>query len=312
MRWSYSASRTFRQCQRQWYFKNIVANGRAKDPLRRRAHLLSKLQTLSAWRGQIVDDVISKVIVPAVNRGSPIMLSDVKALARDLYDRQLNFALEHPMNDPNLRVGEEGDDFCLLYSMEYGSRPTDEELDQAWCEVEQALANLYEMVPIRTALKTSKLVVAQRPLQVPLIDGITAFARPDVIAFQESAPPIIVDWKVHALAENDAWLQLATYAIVLSRCKHKDFPDDFDYPPERVRLLEVQLLTGLVREHALDIDLIEEAEDYAVDSAYEMHCLVDERKSVDVELEDFLPANSAETCQTCQFRSLCWEKVNAY
>jgi hypothetical protein len=312
MRWSYSASRTFRKCQRQWYFKTIVANGKAKDPFRHRALLLSKLQTLSAWRGQIVDDIISRVIVPGVNRGTPVMLSSAKALARDLFDRQLNFALEHPINDPNLRIGEEGEDFCLLYAMEYGTRPSEEELEAAWGEIEQALTNLYGMGPIRAALKSSRYVAAQRNLSAPLIDGMTVSARPDAIAFQEAAPPIIIDWKVHALAENDAWLQLATYAIVLSRCKRKDFPDNIEFRPEDVRLLEVQLLTGLVREHALDIELIEEAEDYAVESAYEMQCLVDQRKSTDIELEDFLPAYAAESCQTCQFRSLCWEKVNAH
>jgi hypothetical protein len=312
MRWSYSASRTFRNCQRQWYFKNVVANGRAKDPLRRRAHLLSKLQTVSAWRGQIVDDIISKVIVPGVNRRSPVMLSDAKALARDLYDRQLDFALRHPIDDPELRVGEEGEEFCLLYGMEYGSPPSEEELEQAWREVEEALANLYGMDPIRAALKTSVFVAAQRPLHAPLIEDVTAFARPDVIAFRKTDPPIIIDWKVHSFGDNDAWLQLAIYAIVLSRSKHKDFPADFRCAADEVRLLEVQLLTGMVREHSLDADQLEDAEDYAMDSAYEMHCLVDGRKNVDVELADFLPAVSEETCQTCQFRALCWEKVNVH
>jgi hypothetical protein len=312
MRWSYSASRTFRKCQRQWYFKNVVANGRAKEPVRRRAYLLSKLQTVSAWRGQIVDDVISKVIVPGVNRRSPVMLSDAKALARDRYERQLEFALRHPINDPDLRVGEEGDEFCLLYGMEYGSPPSEDELEQAWREVEQALANLYSMDAVRSALKTSEYVIAQRPLQVPLIEGVTTISYPDVIAFRKAEPPIIIDWKVHVFGENDAWLQLAIYAMALSRSKHKDFPADFGCTPDHVRLLEVQLLTGLVREHRLDVDQMEDAEEYAVDSAYEMYCLVDERKNVDVDAEDFLPAVSAETCQTCQFRSLCWEKVNAH
>jgi hypothetical protein len=72
MRWSYSASRNFRQCQRQWYFKNIVASARAKEPLRRRAYLLSKLQSVSAWRGKIVDDVISKTLIPRINRRNAI------------------------------------------------------------------------------------------------------------------------------------------------------------------------------------------------------------------------------------------------
>jgi hypothetical protein len=93
MRWSHSASRSFRKCQRQWYFKNVVANARAKEPLRRRAYLLSKLQSVSAWRGKIVDDVISKTIIPGINRRSPITLRDAKTRARQLYDTQLAYAL---------------------------------------------------------------------------------------------------------------------------------------------------------------------------------------------------------------------------
>ena len=59
MRWSYSSSRSFKQCQKQWFFKNVVASAKSKDPFRRRAYMLSKLQSISAWRGKIVDDVIS-------------------------------------------------------------------------------------------------------------------------------------------------------------------------------------------------------------------------------------------------------------
>src|SRR5713101_285005 len=120
MRWSYSAARSFRQCQRQWYFKNIVASARAKDPIRRRAYLLSKLQSVSAWRGRIVDDVISKMIIPSVKRHEPITLRFAKAQARDLFDRQLAYALRHPINDIALQVSGEGDDFAVLYGMEYG------------------------------------------------------------------------------------------------------------------------------------------------------------------------------------------------
>jgi hypothetical protein len=56
--WSVSESKLFRRCQRQWYFKHCVANAQAKkDPLRRRAYLFSKLQSISGWRGQLVDTV---------------------------------------------------------------------------------------------------------------------------------------------------------------------------------------------------------------------------------------------------------------
>lgn len=86
MRWSYSASRSFRQCQRQWFFKNVVASARAKDPVRKRAYLLSKLQSVSAWRGRIVDDVISNLIIPQLNRGNLVTLREAKNRARDLFD----------------------------------------------------------------------------------------------------------------------------------------------------------------------------------------------------------------------------------
>lgn len=86
MRWSYSASRSFRQCQRQWFFKNVVASARAKDPFRKRAYLLSKLQSVSAWRGRIVDDVISNLIIPQLNRGNLVSLREAKNRARDLFD----------------------------------------------------------------------------------------------------------------------------------------------------------------------------------------------------------------------------------
>lgn len=91
MRWSYSASRSFRQCQRQWFFKNVVASARAKDPVRKRAYLLSKLQSVSAWRGRIVDDVISNFIIPQLNRGNLVTLGEAKKRARDLFDEAAEY-----------------------------------------------------------------------------------------------------------------------------------------------------------------------------------------------------------------------------
>lgn len=307
MRWSYSASRSFRQCQRQWYFKNIVASARSKDPIRRRAYLLSKLQSVSAWRGKIVDDVISKMIVPSLNRRQTITLRVAKEWARDLFDRQLAYALRHPIADPDLRVSAEGDEFAILHGMEYGPAPTEEELQRAWSEIERALNNLYAMDGVRSPLKSAEYVIAQRALQYELMDGVTVLAYPDAIAFQASDRPVIIDWKVHAFGQNDAWFQLAIYAIALSRSRHADFPAQFSAEPKTVRLLEAQLLTDSVREHELDDEQIEEAEEYIVKSAYEITCLTEGKKYSELNAEDFKLAIYGETCQRCAFRAICWE-----
>jgi hypothetical protein len=312
MRWSYSASRNFKQCQRQWYFKNVVANAKAKEPLRRRAYLLSKLQSVSSWRGKIVDDVISKTIVPGINRKMPVMLSDAKKKARELYDRQLDFALRHPINDPNLKVSDEGDDFALFYGMEYGTAPAQEELVTAWSEIEQALNTLYTMDAIRGPLKSSEYVIAQRALQFDLMDGVTVLSYPDVVAFRKGDAPIIVDWKVHTFGQNDAWLQLAIYSIALSRSKHKDFPAEFACSPENILLLEAQLLIDSVREHRVDAHQIDDAEEYISSSAYEIACLIDGKKYDELSADEFTPAVHAETCQRCPFRGICWEGTNVH
>ena len=313
MRWSYSASRSFRQCQRQWFFKNIVASARANEPLRRRVYLLSKLQSVSAWRGKVVDDVISKTLIPSLNRCDNVSLKTVKQRARDLFDGQLAFALRHPIADPDLRVSHEGGDFALLYGMEYGQAPTEQDIAQAWAEIDQALTNLYKMSGVREALKSADYVIAQRALQFELMDGVTVLAYPDAIAFSTARPPLIIDWKVHTFGQNDAWLQLAIYAIALSRSKlHADFPKDFCCNAEDVVLLEAQLLTESVREHQIGEDEITEAEEYIINSACEIICLTEGKKYTELSAEDFHVAHHAESCQRCAFRTICWEQPHAH
>ena len=309
MKWSYSASRTFKQCQRQWYFKNIVASGTAKtDSLRKQAYLLSKLQSVSAWRGKIVDDVISKTIVPCLNRKAQITLKMAKTRARQLFDRQLAFAQCNSAMDLTLQPSKHGDSFALLYAVQYDNGVRDDEVKTAWQEIEVALGNLFGLGAIKDLLKASDYIVAQRALTFPVMDGITTLAYPDVIAFRRQETPVILDWKVHVFGQTDAWLQLAIYAIALSRCgPHKDFPDGFKIEPSSVKLYEAQLLTNAVREHFVDEQQIEEAEEYMITSAYEIACLTDGGNYAGLSAEDFRPAVHAEACQRCAFRAICWE-----
>lgn len=313
MRWSYSASRSFRQCQRQWFFKNVVASAKANDSLRKRAYLLSKLKSISAWRGEIVDAVISRTLIPQLNSGRRITLREVKNRARNLFDRQLAYAQRHPISDLTLQVSKEGDDFTVLHAMEYEGDLPEHEIESAWFEIETALDNLFSLEDIRHILKSSDKILSQRALQFKLMDDVTVLAYPDAIAFRRSAPPTIIDWKVHAFGTNDAWLQLAIYAIALSRCRpHPDFPTGFEVRPQEILLYEVQLLTNRVRQHRLEAEQIIEAEEYMIGSAYEISCLIEGRKYNDLDSKDFRAATHEGACQRCAFRAICWEEPNVY
>ena len=308
MIWSFSDSRTFTRCQRRWYYDSLVAWWTQNDPRRWEAYLLSKLQSVSAWRGQIVDAAITSTLVPALNRGLTPSLQRCLSRARELFDAQRAFALKHRLRDEGMVPSKAGEAFAAFLSVERGEAVSDAELERAWAEVEQALRNLFGMDGLMQHLRGASLCVAQRALMFEYA-GVTVKAFPDLIAFYGDRPPLIVDWKVHAFGTKDYWLQLVTYALALTRCKpHKDFANVFrPCEPTQIRLAEVQLLTNRVREHALDDEDVGEVEDMIADSASRMLLAVDGKKLAGLRATDFPVTAWPENCEGCPFRKPCWE-----
>ena len=60
-----------------WFYQKVVAHHAAKDPLRREAYLLGKLDSLWSWRGRLIDDIITRQLVPALIENSPILKEQV-------------------------------------------------------------------------------------------------------------------------------------------------------------------------------------------------------------------------------------------
>jgi hypothetical protein len=225
MRWSLSAAKTFRKCQRQWYFRHCLASGTAKDPARREAFNLGKLQTVASWRGSVVDDIISRTIVGALKVRRIPDLHEVLAVTRKIFDMQLETARKNPLTEPDMPVSSWGRSYAALFSVEYADGPSQEEIDQAWTEISAALANLLRRRKLLERLLDAKALFSQRTLQYGAF-GMTVVAVPDLIAFYDDGPPAIIDWKAHAVGTNDAWLQLAIYSSALRACsQHSDFPE---------------------------------------------------------------------------------------
>lgn len=309
MIWSFSNSHLFRKCQRQWYFKTHVANANAKKiPLQREAYLLSKLQSIAAWRGSVVDHVISRRVVPALGNRWNISLAKTLEYAKSVFDAQLNFATQHRLREPAMSAIKAGDNFAAFFAVEYGIEISDDEITQAWNDVEQAITNLLEMSDLLVLLGTSVKLVAQRSLTFPYF-GVTVRAVPDLIAFFNGSPPLIVDWKVHTFGVQDYRLQLATYAVALARCNpHKDFPASLTpYTPTDIRLLEVQLLTNRQREYTLSELDVEDIDSYIAETATAMVLANGENGKGPPRPFDYPVTQFPETCRRCPFRAQCWE-----
>ena len=164
MVWSFSSSRLFRKCQRQWYYKNYVANSRAKNQVRREAYYLSKLQSIFAWRGSIVDDVISNDIIPDLNQKWLPRRQAVLQKARQLFTQQFEFAKQKRIREIGMTQKAAGRAFAALYPIDYGEEITDEDLNQTWNDIENALSNFLEMDDIAIPLREAMYLVAQRSL----------------------------------------------------------------------------------------------------------------------------------------------------
>lgn len=311
MIWSFSESRVFRKCQRQWFYKTRLANANAKkDPIRREAYILSKLGSIHSWRGRLVDQVIEKTVIPAFQMRRQPVLSVVLGEARRRFDRQLSFGLSHRLRAPGFKAKDHEDDLAAFFGMEYSNPPSTADIEQARTEVEKALTNLVEspqFADIRTCLASATRLTAQCPIMFQHA-GATVRAVPDLICFYSQQPPLIIDWKVHHFGVHDYYAQLVCYALALTRCgNHALLPTVLrSYPTHALRLVEAQLLTPEARHHTIGDDDVLSVEDKMAADINEMLLAVDDRENAELMAEDFPRASRIGVCDTCNFRKLCW------
>jgi hypothetical protein len=307
--WSISESRTFRRCERQWYYKNVLASPKAKDSSRREAYLLSKLQSISSWRGQIVDSIISEQIIPAIRSGRRYTLGEAKKAALKSFDCQLEFARKHLLHDPTFSSSKNGSRMVVLYCMEYGGEIPEDEIARARTEIANAFDNLVKMRDLFALLSSAQKLISQRSLTFKH-SGTTIRAVPDLIAFYKDEPPLIVDWKVHVFGVREAWLQLAVYAQALLKCKpHVDFPGNLSrWIATDVRLIEAQLLTKTVRQYRLSSEELDRSEEYIAESVTQILLAVADRDKAVLAASDFPVTSSPDACQRCAFRKICWSE----
>jgi len=312
MKWSITKSKMFSQCQRKWYYSGIMANHISKDTLRREAYLLKQLQSLYAWRGSLVDDVIEKLIVPRMRCGILPSESEVVDFSMKLMDQQIEFGIAAKHRCQNMIKSNGNGAYCAFYDVEYNGGLDEKTLQDARQEVKTSLVNLLQSSFIKDIMRNSSTLIAQRSLMFEF-EKTTISCTPDLIVLAKQDRPLIVDWKVHAFGDADSWLQLGVYAVALASVKpHKDFPPSIQHvlkDPTNIRLVEYQLLKNKQREYSISLEDIDDIYDYIFRSCSEMNRLVKGRKYEELDINQFQTARSPSVCEKCQFKKLCWKKM---
>lgn len=152
LNWSFSQSRTFGRCPRQWFFATQLAKWNARDAFAREAFLLSKLQSVSAWRGSLVDGVICDEVIPALRKSTVLNRGSIISLAEERFQKQLTFAREKRWREPGITVDQQDHSYAALYAFEY-DQDIEADLVTAWVEVERALTTFLEMSELLQTLR---------------------------------------------------------------------------------------------------------------------------------------------------------------
>lgn len=309
MNWSYSGYRQLRKCNRRWYYSNIVAHPLAKkNPHRREATVLSRLKTLDAWRGDMVDQLISKVIINKIRKDEGLDIDRLLWVADRMFDEQYEFAVKKKYREPGVILSDYSD-FSAILDLD-NDRPIDrDELKRVRDDVHTSIRNFMGHEDLIDYLRSASQWLTQRDLQYPF-NKFKVKGRPDLILFFDDEPPHIFDWKVHTFATKTYQDQLMSYALALYKVNkirpHRDFPTQLSsYELTEYRLTEFQLLLDQVRDYSITLDDITATENDISSGLMKMYKVGAQKKYSECSPEDFSTTLDPANCQKCSFKPIC-------
>ncbi len=295
--WSYYAQNTFRRCQSEYLFGQIMANHHRGNLDRREAFVLKQLQDLPTWRGSLVDLGIEKFVVPFLQSSKLPPVDEVVSKTVTIARQQWEFSAQRRYRSATLAKSAYGDIFCALYPHEYDLPVGSADLMQVEVEVGAAFETLYAQVDFLRLLMghswyrpkmRSHFRVAAASVKVEL----------DLLYFRGVNKPTIVDWKAGHSAKSDYSWQMLIYALAV--CRH--WPD---VQPADIAVYEVNLAEGVIKNHPVTEERLIQTEDYIYRSVMEIEALTGGRKFSEQNFQDFETANTPRTCAICNFRRLC-------
>ena len=315
MKWSVSKSKTFKLCQRKWFYSDIYGAWNAKAEERREAYLLGNLQSVQAWRGSLVDSVIENFIIKKMHFENRVpTIEEIINYSDCLIQKQLEFGMKQRFREQGMTKAKAKDEYAAFFDIEYKGQLDSTHIQTAINEIHTALYNLINsgLLQKLSTIPGAKLI-PQRFMQIPM-NGFTVVSLPDLIVLYADKPPLIVDWKVHAGRNTDYWLQLGIYAYVLHKLCSSNPPPDFPeyhhnpkYEPQEIELIEFQLLSNVQKEYNLTDDEICGIEDYIYKYGTIMTTFFNEDK---LDPRNYQTALKSSVCSYCQFKKLCWEDEN--
>jgi hypothetical protein len=216
MKWSDSADKLFRTCQRKYYFSVLVAHPTAKDALRAKAFRLSRLMDLNKWRGHLVHTAISEYLVPVLVSGRMPDFEEVKQKTLALAREQEAFSERKEYEQVSKTKARLH--YCMLECHYLGGKLDEGSRNKIWTDVNASIDKLALEIPLLKKIIQGKQHSSEEPIRFHL-GGILVESRPDIVFRSRENEIVIIDWKRYRSVPGNSEEQLSLYAYSVIRSR---------------------------------------------------------------------------------------------
>jgi|GEM_PF-620064 len=313
MEWNISKLQTLRQCHRKFYFAYEIARHEFTFPYRRKAYELSKMKTLKMWQGSVIDAVVTTEIVPMYQTGQ---VPDFQKIAQDAVaaaKRQFSFSENRYYHRPDISKGEAAGDWLILDIHEYNFPYQPQDVEAVYHRIQEiilAFPNYPSPDPDQTLhdyLTTAKYLRPDARQMKYEYGGVSIKPQIDLVRYLGKSIHVI-DWKVAERDNVDYSRQLILGGIVALHFA-KNWYKKKGWTPvpglEDVKLIEINLMNGNLKEHPFTATSTAAALDYVYTYSDEQEQLSQDKTWKDLDIEDYGRTNKPETCAICKFKALC-------
>ncbi|MDR3715876.1 MAG: PD-(D/E)XK nuclease family protein [Puia sp.] len=304
--WDNTARNTLSECNRKYYFSQLIASKSRTKQLPRKVHELKKMQNISMWQGSVVDRFMETEIIPRISEKKPMDFTALAEQAVELAKKQFEYSRLAIYTDPVDGKLETAPEFCILDIHELGKPFEEREVVEAYDNIRAAILGLPEirMPDGQTLLGFLQQCNRLTPnVYTWMVEIERAVVKPqiDLLALHDWKP-VIIDWKLSRSHTANYARQLTICGIVVY-LKRLATPDKKPYRHEDIRLFEVNLFKGVVKSHPFTAERANEMIDEIHLTSEDIALLLGENEEPDI--RDFEGTDNDGSCKICNFRSIC-------
>jgi CRISPR/Cas system-associated exonuclease Cas4 (RecB family) len=283
--WSVSRHDSFQSCRRRYFYAYYAAQ---EDP---EIHRLKRLSALPMWAGSVVHETIEGLLKSRDTLPSP---EEQEAIVR---------AAVHSQMLTDWRESEAGSLRFRLFEHEYQVAVEREDKKIAVATVMRSLRNFFRSEVLAEAYAVGRSGwLSVEDLVSFDVDGVAVRLRMDLAFRDREGRVVIVDWKTGRREGRFNEVQLAGYALYAAR-------EGWASAAEQIRTELAYLAVPRYVRRAVDTRKLEHARAFIRKSAGTMQALLLDPLQNQARLEDFPMIDRPQACRRCNFRRLCFPRV---